>query len=117
MDKWKNIEIEDWGGTVSPQFKEFAKDFKAHIQKLLKPTGFKITKYSVNHYEVSEFAENEETGKIIYFSVSDVRYFSKSWLNDILVRTATSTFDYTGGVNNFTTLEGFAGKVNAITRF
>jgi hypothetical protein len=40
-----------------------------------------------------------------YASISDVRFFKNSWFDNVLIRTAKSKVDYTGGSNNYCKLE------------
>jgi hypothetical protein len=66
--------------------------------------GFRCT-FRRGHFFISGFAENLRTGKLVYFSCSDVRFFPDRWYSDILIRTAESTSDFTGGRNHSCTLE------------
>ena len=42
--------------------------------------------------------------KCVYVSISDVRFFTNEWYNNILIRTAKNEQDYYGGFNHRTTL-------------
>lgn len=68
-------------------------------KKVLKDNGFENIEISNNYYYFSGFATKNE--KIIYFSSGDVRLNK----NNLLIRTATSYKDFTGGCNNFCTFE------------
>jgi len=96
------------GGVTGGDFKHFARLFKKYVNSHL-PSGAKLQKASSGHYILSGFIERE--GAFVYFSISDVRHFPGSWYENILVRTATSDHDYTGGGNNYTTLERFGETV------
>jgi len=115
LDKWKNTTIQDDGGYTSKDFRDFATDFREDLRMSL-PETTRIVAYNKGHYYVSGFLLNELTGKYGYFSISDVRYFPNSWVNDILVRSAKDTKDYSGGSNNSATLETFPEAVERITR-
>lgn len=115
LDKWQNQTIQDDGGYTSDDFRKFAVDFREDLRMRL-PQTTRIIAYNKGHYYVSGFLINEKTGKYGYFSISDVRYFPNSWVNNILVRSATDDKDYTGGSNNSATLETFADVVERITQ-
>ena len=69
-----------------------------------------LVSYSAGHYYVSGFIEKE--GRLVYFSISDVRYFHGEWCKDILVRTAKYIKDYSGGINYHTDIERFHTAVD-----
>ena len=102
----------DWefsnGSTIGEDFRVFAKQFRTYIKHHL-PAGAKLHGFHVGHYYVSGFVERN--GKFVYLSISDVRHFPGEWHRQILIRTAKSDKDYTGGPNNYTTLENFGDNV------
>lgn len=100
IKKWLKYEFESSCG-LTPEFQSFYKDIKSFLKKELKD-HFDFT-ISRGHFEFSGFAKNKQTGKWVYFSSSDVRYFQDKWYYDILVRTAKDDKDYTGGSNCYTT--------------
>ena len=104
--------IEDWGGVTSPSYKTFEKKYRNYLKKVCKNHGWELVKFSPNHYCFSCFIKKDD--KYVYMSVSDVRYFSKEWYNNILVRTAKSDHDYTGGSNNYTDLDGLEKNVKRL---
>lgn len=53
----------------------------------------------VNYHYISGFVTLKD-GRILYMSASDERYFDKVY-EHMLVRTAITTKDYTGGRNNY----------------
>ena len=99
------------GGTTGIDFKRFAQLFRNHIKKHL-PENAKLVNFSKGHYYVSGFIE--KNGNYIYFSVSDVRFFPNEWNQQILIRTAEHEKDYTGGSNEYTTLEQFKENVSKL---
>ena len=101
------------GGTTGEDFIIFARKFKQYIKSQL-PKNDEIVNFSRGHYILSGFIKRGE--KFVYFSISDVRFFGNSWSNDILIRTAKDENDYTGGVNNSTSLEGFKKNVDALLK-
>lgn len=99
-------EFETWeftnGSTTGDDFNIFAGKFMLHIRKSL-PEGVKLVNFNRGHYYCSGFVQYED--KFAYFSISDVRHFPGDWVSNILIRTAESVKDYTGGRNGFCTLE------------
>jgi hypothetical protein len=117
----KKGSIENWIGyefrsstTKTPEFKAFAKDFKAAIKTKLLP-GIDLAKYSVGHFYVTGFIQNKE-GKIVYFSVPDVRYQQEGWFERIMVRTARTLEDYSGGQNHFIKFNDFGDAVHKLMK-
>lgn len=101
--KWYNVEMDDYGGTTSPMYKEFEKDYRKFLRKICKKIGANLHKFNPNHYEFSAILEKD--GKYIYFSISDTRYFKNEWCNHILIRTMAHDHDWRGGTNNYTDLD------------
>jgi len=99
------------GGTTGKDFMAFSRLFKKYIKNNL-PNGAELVEFSGGHYICSGFVKRGE--KFVYFSVSDVRHFKNSWMTNILIRTAKHEKDYTGGSNNFTTLENFKSGVERL---
>lgn len=60
-----------------------------------------IVDFHKNHYEFSAVLKNPETGKLVYVSISDVRYWNDEWVNRTLYRTMKHEKDWTGGGNHF----------------
>lgn len=114
LDKWRNREIQDDGGTTSDDFRKFATDFREDLRFQLAPKEIDIVGYNKGHYYVSGFMRNRKTDKFGYFSISDVRYFN-DWQTNILVRSARDMEDFTGGPNNTATVESFADVAERVT--
>ena len=104
--------FEDWefssGGTTGEDFKAFSHLYHKWVSQNL-PEGAKLEKFSSGHYDLSGFIEKD--GKYVYFSISDVRHFPGDWYKNILIRTAKSNKDYTGGSNGYTTMVKFRDDV------
>jgi len=110
MKKWYNYKFQSAPRTGA-DFKQFAKDLRKEIKRQLRQTGCQMAKYNVGHFEVSGFVEKD--GKFVYFCVGDVRY-KPNWHADVLIRTAESTTDFRGGMNNRTSLESFGENVRKL---
>jgi len=107
LDKFSNWEFSS-GGTTGEDFKIFARLFKKEIKKRL-PDGAELVNFHVGHYDLSGFIYLD--GQYIYLSISDVRHFPRRWHDNILIRTAKSNQDYTGGSNNYVALPDLGRKV------
>ena len=93
------------GGYTGEDFKSFARKYKNVIKEQIGEKG-EIVKWSPNHYDLSGFIRHNNTGNLVYFSISDVRW-SDDWFNSVLIRTAEHDRDFRGGHNNFTPLTEF----------
>lgn len=112
LASFKNWEFSS-GVYTGEDFKVFTRLFKNYIKKLM--SNANLVNFSPNHYTFSGFFELN--GKYVYFSISDVRFFKNQWYNHILIRTATSITDYTGGSNCYTSLEDFAENINKLLKY
>ena len=93
---------ENWENGVNPK-KAYNKE-KNTVRKALKQADFTDIKFLNGHYYFSGFAT--KNNKVIYFSISDVRHFPPTGGGaDLLIRTAKDYKDYTGGSNNYSSLE------------
>jgi len=82
--------------------KAYSKE-KSIVRKALKEADFTDIKFLNGHYYFSGFATKKN--KVIYFSIPDVRYGWSSDGMNLLVRTAKDYKDYTGGSNNYSSLD------------
>lgn len=98
ITKWIDYPFASSSSTTS-EFREFEKDFIEGVKKQV-GNEFKLYGFGGSHFYVSGFLKNKKTGKIVYISVSDVRFFPNGWYEDVLIRTAKDEKDYTGGRNN-----------------
>lgn len=115
MRKWIGHEFESSSQTTK-EFTSFANDFKKHILKNLSET-VKIITFNKGYFYVSGFLKSTESEKYVYFSISDVRYFKEDWNKKILIRTAKNESDYTGGANNYTSLQDFSKAIDKLIGF
>ena len=99
------------GGSTGEDFIVFAKEFKKFIKENL-PDQAVLVDFSRGHYILSGFISR--AGKFVYFSISDVRHFPGSWIDDILIRTAQHDKDYTGGSNGSASLTSFSKDVERL---
>jgi len=88
------------GGHNTPEFNSFAVKFKVRFRKELdkiEATDFELNK---GHFYLSGFFRVGE--QLVYFSISDVRHGFDS---NMLVRTAEHNKDWTGGHNQYVTIQ------------
>lgn len=109
IEGFRNWEFSS-GSTIGEDFRAFARLFKRWLQGNI-PEGAEIEVLKRGHYYMSGFVKRE--GKYVYFNVGDVR-FTHSWATNILVRTAKSNTDWTGGMNQYTTLDRFSTDVDIL---
>lgn len=100
----------------TPEFLNFVKVFKREFTKELQSIGATNIKFSVGHFYISGFFTTNE-GNIYYFSVPDVRDYSycaatnpNSCMCKLLYRTAKDYKDYTGGMNQYVSIEPLMAK-------
>lgn len=103
MKKWLGVNFESSSETTR-QFSTFASQFRTELIKKTKE-DFKLLDFNKGHFYFSGFMQHIESGKIICFSISDVRYSQDEWYNHILIRVARDTRDFSGGTNNYTSFE------------
>ena len=113
----------DWKGNSfesscsrTPEFTAFARMFRSHIQKQAKENGLEVASFSTGHFYCSGFFRNSTTGKFAYFSISDVRHFQDSWIDDVLLRTAVHDRDFTGGSNQSVHINNIGREALEITQ-
>ena len=91
----------------TPQYLEFHRTFKREFTKILKPLTDEILFSKPNHFDVSGFFRLkadlrwDRSGIIYYFNIGDLRWDKEA----MLIRTAKSFEDYTGGRNNYINLD------------
>lgn len=96
------------GGTVTPEFKKFARQFKTEFKKELRDIGGKLEEFKSGHFYLYGFFT--KGGQLYYFNLSDVRWWHKE--PKLMYRTAAHQKDWTGGANRYITLrKGFAKEI------
>lgn len=108
---WLGFQFESSSG-LTEEFANFARNYKKFLSHL---KGLELAGFSRGHFYISAFLKNTATGKLVYISSSDVRYFRDKWYNDVLIRTAEHDKDYTGGSNERATLDTLEGEALRLT--
>lgn len=110
LEDFKSWEFSS-GTSTGKDFKRFGRLFKKFIRSNI-PDESELIKFSTGHYTLHGFVKQGK--EVLYFSVSDVRYFKNEWANKILIREAENEKDFTGKGNHFTTLENFKRRATEL---
>ena len=112
MEGWLGYRFESSSG-LTEEFAAFSRQARRELAKMMQ--GYKLIGYSRNHFEFSAFLQNERTGKLVYVSCSDVRFFPDAWYKNLLIRTARHDKDYTGGSNCYATWPTLRKQAESLT--
>ena len=99
MQKWLGFHFST-GSYTGEDYRSFQRNAKADLKKQIIPAGFELHAFNGNHYEFSAVLKYIATGKFIYVSIPDVRFWQDEWAHDVLIRTMAHDKDWTGGPNN-----------------
>ena len=104
-DLGKYIDYEFSSGCYTgDDYKSFQTKYINFLRSICKQNHWQLVNVGRNHYCFSAFIKSAEN-KCVYVSISDVRFFTNEWYNNILIRTAKNEQDYHGGFNHRTTLK------------
>ncbi len=92
---------------IAPDFNSYANNLKKKMKEHIKDTEIEIVSFEKNYYYVSGFLK--KNNEFVYFSTWDYRSNSKR--DDILIRTAKNEKDFSGGRNNYTTINDFRKNI------
>jgi hypothetical protein len=95
---------------IAPDFNSYANNLKTKIKEHIKNTGIELVSFEKNYYYVSGFLK--KNNEFVYFSTSDYRNIFEN--DKILIRTAKNEKDFTGGRNNFTSINDFGNNINKL---
>ena len=93
----KNPEHFGSGTRTTPEFDSFFRMTRNDFKKSLSDVADTI-ELSKGHFYFTGFLTRKSDGQVIYFSISDVRYFPG---DKMLIRLAKHYKDYSGGSNNY----------------
>lgn len=111
--KWHGVQLEDWGGYRSDEYKGFERAFKRMLTSIAKDLGAKLVWFTPMHYD--ESAMFERNGKFVYLCHSNyISNRSTPVLHRILVRTAKHEKDYHGGPNNYPTWSQLTNEIDRL---
>lgn len=103
LEKYIDYEFSS-GCYTGDDYKSFQTKYINFLRSICKQNHWQLVNVGRNHYCFSAFIKSAEN-KCVYVSISDVRFFTNEWYNNILIRTATNEQDYHGGFNHRTTLK------------
>lgn len=103
LEKYIDYEFSS-GCYTGEDYKSFQTKYINFLRSICKQNHWQLVNIGRNHYCFSAFIKSAEN-KCIYISISDVRFFTNEWYNNILIRTAKNEQDYHGGFNHRTTLK------------
>ena len=104
------------GVYTGKDYKTFQTKYINYLRSLCKLHGWELVNVGRGHYKFSVFIR-DESGKHVYLSISDVRYFNNEWYYHILIRTAKHERDYRGGSNNYACLTTLSESVQRLLQF
>lgn len=110
IDKWYDYKFQT-NTVITLKFEQFARAYKSWVKQVTKD-NFELVQFRTGHFCMSGFLKHITTGKYVYFSISDVRFFPNAAFKNILIRTAKGKFDYTGGANQYTEVYQFNSDCN-----
>lgn len=103
LEKYIDYEFSS-GCYTGDDYKSFQTKYINFLRSICKQNHWQLVNVGRNHYCFSAFIKSGEN-KCVYVSISDVRFFTNEWYNNILIRTAKNEQDYYGGFNHRTTLK------------
>lgn len=103
LEKYIDYEFSS-GCYTGDDYKSFQTKYINFLRSICKQNHWHLVNVGRNHYCFSAFIKSAEN-KCVYVSISDVRFFTNEWYNNILIRTAKNEQDYYGGFNHRTTLK------------
>ncbi len=103
LEKYIDYEFSS-GCYTGDDYKSFQTKYINYLRSICKQNHWHLVNVGRNHYCFSAFIKSAEN-KYVYVSISDVRFFTNEWYNNILIRKAKNEQDYYGGFNYRTTLK------------
>lgn len=103
LEKYIDYEFSS-GCYTGDDYKSFQTKYINFLRSICKQNHWQLVNVGRNHYCFSAFIKSAEN-KCVYVSISDVRFFTNEWYNNILIRTAKNEQDYYGGFNHRPTLK------------
>lgn len=103
LEKYIDYEFSS-GCYTGDDYRSFQTKYINFLRSICKQNHWQLVNVGRNHYCFSAFIKSAEN-KCVYVSISDVRFFTNEWYNNILIRKAKNEQDYYGGFNHRTTLK------------
>lgn len=118
---WDGRRLEDWGSTVSKEFKSFQQAMKREVKRLAEDKGAVLVDWHNGHYDMTGVLERD--GLFVYFHYSNLDRTkvvltpkNSGWLGCSLMRTMKHAKDWTGGTNNNVEFSQFTETMERLFR-
>lgn len=117
--KWQGFNFTESGTRMGPDGKSLARSFHNLMKRVCAKIGASVVKAHTGHYDVSGFIQRKD-GSLLYYSYGDFRMLGSIDVDacdacrGVLLRTATSTTDYHGGLNEFSSIRNLEKKIQEI---
>ncbi len=104
---WDGRRLEDWGSTVSKEYKSFQRAMKSEVERIAREEGAMLVSYNSGHYYQSGFLERD--GLYVYFCYEALDRCKVQLASNgpFYMRTAEGPKDFHGGSNNNVPFENF----------
>lgn len=104
------------GGETGEDYKSFQRSYKRLLKEVADDAGYELYQFSGNHYEFSAVLRQKDTGAFAYISIPDVRFWRGEWHTNILYRQMKHARDWTGGPNNYASLDRLSEELKTLYR-
>lgn len=113
---WDGRRLEDWGSSVSKEYKSFQQAMRREVKRLAENEGATLVSYNSGHYYQSGFVE--KNGLYVYFCYEalDRCHVQLTDGSAFYMRTASGPKDYHGGSNNNVTFSQFSETMRRLFR-
>lgn len=113
---WDGKRLEDWGSSVSKEYKSFQQAMRREVKRLAEDAGATLVSYNSGHYDQSGFVERD--GMYVYFSYSNLDRCRVQLTGGFafFMRTASGPKDYHGGTNNNVNFSQFSETMEKLFR-
>ena len=119
--KWQGVFFNE-SGTTMPRGSmgmSLAISFHNLIKRVCKKIGAKVVRAETGHYYVYGFIQRKD-GSLVYYNYGDFRLLGRIDVDacdacrGVLLRTASSTTDYKGGHNDFSSIANLEKRIPTI---
>ena len=113
---WDGRRLEDWGSSVSREYKSFQQAMRREVKRLAENEGATLVSYNSGHYYQSGFVEKD--GLYVYFCYEALDRCHVQLTDGFafFMRTASGPKDYHGGSNNNVTFSQFSETMRRLFR-
>ncbi len=114
---WDMRPIEDWGAYMSDEAKAFVRAFKSYLKRSL--PDCEVIGFKPNHYDTFGFIKKGARYIYVSYNLRDnhptmANFYKAGCIGGVLYRTAKHDKDYTGGSNNFSSINDLIENINKL---